>query len=186
VRTLDFHQRIVLLHFEARFVLTLLAQQVGHDRFVVRYAHAKRYGDGLAPAMVAGRVIADRSVLDLLPRRVGERNRTQTYQQQRRCCRERRHRKKRSARHRVGCDGSDLRGIHRETLTTVGRWAPVDVNRLTASISPDSRAAVVTDCWRCDSVGRKTTTTAAAVSQSAGGERRDGGKRDGARDTRDG
>lgn len=105
MRTLDFHQRIVLLHFEASFVLALLAQQVGHDCLVVRYAHAKRYGDGLTPAVVAGRVVADRSVLDLLPRRVGERNRTQTYQQQHSGCRERRRRNTRSARHRVDATG---------------------------------------------------------------------------------
>lgn len=58
MRTLDLHQRIVLLHLEARFLLALLAQQVGHDSLVVRNAHAKRYGDRFAPTVVAGRVVA--------------------------------------------------------------------------------------------------------------------------------
>lgn len=73
MRTLDFHQREVLLRLVASFILTLLAQQVGHDGLVVRDAHAKRYGDVLAAAVVDGGVIADCNILDLLPGRVGER-----------------------------------------------------------------------------------------------------------------
>lgn len=75
MRTLDLHQRIVLLHLETRFVLALLAQQVGHNGLIVRNAHAKRYGDCFAPTVVAGRVVTRLSVVDLLlPGRVDGRN----------------------------------------------------------------------------------------------------------------
>lgn len=83
VRTLDLHQRVVLLHLEAGLLLPRLAQYVGHDCLVVRDPHAERYGDRLAPAMVAGRVVAHRPVLDLLPGRVDERGRADGDQRQR-------------------------------------------------------------------------------------------------------
>jgi len=64
----------------------------------------------------------------------------------------------------------DLRGVHRETpTTTVGRWAPADVYRLTASISPDTHGLCSSPVVLAMRFGRKTAT---AVSSSAGdGER---------------
>lgn len=84
VRTLDLHQRNVLLDFESRVVL-LLAEQVGHDRFVVRYAQAERYRDGFASAIVAtDRVVADhRTLLELLSGRMGRGHRDDDREQHR-------------------------------------------------------------------------------------------------------
>lgn len=82
MRTLDLDQWIVHLHLQARFFLALLTKQVGHDRFVVRYAHAKWYGDGFAPAVVCGCIVTDLCLMDLLPRRMSVRHRTDQRQQQ--------------------------------------------------------------------------------------------------------
>lgn len=101
VRTLDLHQRIVLLHLESRLVLPVLAQQIGHDGLVVCDAHAERNGDLLAAAVRhAGRVFADRRLLELLAGRAAGRGGGQ---------REREHQRSQHRRHHRGHHGRDRR-----------------------------------------------------------------------------